>query len=256
MSLALLYFFISCTGVLAASTIHSEPILYRVGETELVGYLAYDASSSDPRPGVLVVHEWWGLNDYAKYRANALAKAGYIAMALDMYGEGKKTEHPSEAGAWATRVGQNKELALERFVRAMKILNDHPLSSPDQVAAIGYCFGGGVVLSMAQRDVGLKGVVSFHGSLNIEEVNTTPSSKILVCHGSEDSMVTVEQINLFQKHLTTISADWQFIQYGGAKHSFTNPKAHQHGIPALAYSASADSRSWQAMLTFLSELFQ
>lgn len=240
----------------AGATLQTEQLKYKHGNTVLHGHLAYDDRTTGKRPGVLVVHEWWGLNNHAKKKAEALAEAGYIALALDMYGEGKSTQHPKEAGEWAGFVRKNQQIAKERFLAAYDLLRNHELTKSDKTAAIGYCFGGWVVLSMAQEGIPLRGVVSFHGSLPIRRVEPdTIKAKILVCHGAEDSLVTGDQINKFQENLRHAGADWQFIIYGGAKHSFTNPDADKSGIAGLGYSAAADKRSWNAMLAFFQEIF-
>lgn len=234
--------------------IKTEELSYKQGDTVLKGFLFYDDATGGKRPGVLVVHEWWGLNDYAKRRARALAEEGYVALALDMYGEGKTTEHPQTAGEWASAV--TEELGKERFQAALALLADHELTAPGKVAAIGYCFGGGVVLRAAKAGLDLAGVVSFHGSLPTSPVEPgTIKAKILVCHGAADPFVKAEQIQEFKKVLADAGADWQFISYGGAKHSFSSKEADSRGIPALAYNEAADKRSWAAMLGFFDEIF-
>jgi dienelactone hydrolase len=241
----------------AAAAIHTEEVEYRAGETALRGYLAYDDASPAKRPGVLVVHEWWGLNEHARHKAEALAKAGYVALAVDMYGDGKTTEHPQEAGEWSGYISQHQELGMARFLAGLKILKSQPLVAADQVAAIGYCFGGRVVLSMAVQGADLRAVASFHGAMPAESVapGIPVKAKVLICHGGADSMVTMDKVQGFQEVLTAAGADWQFISYGGAQHSFTNPTADSRGIPGLAYDAAADRRSWRAMLDFFGEIF-
>ena len=234
--------------LLAGPALAAEEVLYKQGDTQLKGHLAYDDKDEGPRPGVLVVHEWWGLNDYAKSRADMLAEEGYVALAVDMYGEGKVTEHPQEAGQWAAAVSRNAELGRQRFLAAYELLRADP--------RIGYCFGGGVVLNMALVGVDLRGVVSFHGSLPQQPAAPgTVKAKILVCHGGSDPLTTQEQIQTFEKNLTAAKADWELNIYGGAKHSFTNPEADLRGMDALAYSPTADRRSWRAMEDFFAEIF-
>ena len=234
----------------------SKEVTYGGEDILLKGYLVYDDETDSKRPGVLVVHEWWGLNVHAKQKADALAREGYIALALDMYGEGRSTEHPKEAGEWSGFIRKNREIGRKRFFAAYLLLQEQPLSISDKIAAIGYCFGGNVVLSMAQEDIDLRGVVSFHGSLPTEPAGLNPiKAKILVCNGAEDPLITQDQIVQFQKNMIAAGADWQFVQYGGAKHSFTNPEADKRGIPALGYNRSADERSWKAMLAFFEEIF-
>lgn len=240
----------------ARAAIHTEKITYKQGDAELHGYLAYDKSLSVKRPGILVVHEWWGLNNHARGKAEALAKAGYIALALDMYGEGKTTEHPEKAGEWSGYIRNNMDVGRQRFNAGLDQLRKHPLTLSGEVAAIGYCFGGTMVLSMAQSGSALSGVVSFHGGLPTDPVEKDAvKARILVCNGAADTLVSVADIAQFQKNMASAGADWQFINYGGAKHSFTNPDADKRGIPALAYNAAADKRSWRAMLSFFKEIF-
>jgi dienelactone hydrolase len=243
-------------SIQSEAALKAEKVEYKQGSTVLTGYLAYEDSYSTPRPGVLVVHEWWGLNDHAKKRAEELAREGYIALAVDMYGGGKTTAHPKEAGEWATALQQNKQLGKERFLAGYALLRTHPLTQKDRMAAIGYCFGGHVVLLMAQEGADLKGVVSFHGSLPTDKAEPKSfKAKVLVCHGADDPMVTREQIAAYQDNLRIGGADWLFMVYGGAKHSFTNPDADKVGIPGLAYNKTVDQRSWKLMLSFLDELF-
>ena len=241
----------------ADAAIHTETVDYREGDTALRGYLAYDDASTAKRPGVLVVHEWWGLNEHARNKAEALAKAGYVALAIDMYGEGKTTDHPKEAGEWSGYIGQHQAVAKARFLAGLNLLKQQPLVTPDKIAAIGFCFGGHVVLSMAAHGIDLRGVVSFHGAMPSEPVppGTQVKAKILMNHGAADPLVTMDKVLHFEEILTNAGADWQCNVYGGAKHSFTNPTADSRGIPALAYNAEADRRSWQAMRDFFREIF-
>jgi len=226
----------------------------------MTGYLAYDNSVTGKRPGVLVVHEWWGHNDYARKRAGMLAELGYTALAVDMYGDGKQAEHPDEAGKFASQVRQNMSVATERFKAAMKVLQEHQTVDPDQIAAIGYCFGGGIVLQMARQGLDLDAVVSFHGSLATDNPAEPGEIKarILVLHGAEDKLVSPEQLQSFHREMKAAGADYKFIPYPGAKHSFTNPEAdvyaEKFNIP-VGYNAEADQRSWQDMQEFLRETF-
>ena len=244
-----------CLNGQAMYGLHTETVRYQQGDTELQSYLAYDDQRKGKRPGILVVHEWWGLNDNTRKRAEALAKAGYIALALDMYGNGKQTSHPDEAGEWSHFIAKNKDIGKARFLAAYDLLRNHDLTSSNNIAAIGYCFGGATVLTMAQEGIDLQAVVSFHGSLPVVKTNKAIPAAILVCHGDDDPFVTEEQIRTFQDHLRQRGADWQFIRYGGAKHSFTVPEADRAGIPALAYQPQADRRSWEAMLSLFEEVF-
>ena len=249
-----------CWSLPALGAIVAEPVSYESGGLTLKGYLAYDDSIAGKRPGVLVVHEWWGQNEYVERRAVMLAELGYTALALDMYGDGKVAEHPDDAGKFATAVRQNMPAAAERFKAAMRLLQNHPTVDPDHIAAIGYCFGGGVVLEMARLGLDLDAVVSFHGSL----ATANPASpgmvkaRILVCDGADDKMVGPDQIKAFHLEMRNAGADYKFVSYPGARHSFTNPAADSYaekfGIP-VGYNAEADQRSWQDMQDFLKESF-
>jgi dienelactone hydrolase len=239
-----------------AGTVHTETVVYKQGDTELRGYIAYDQGSGEKRPGVLVVHEWWGLNDFAREVAEKLAGLGYVALAVDMYGEGKSTEHPQQAGEWAAWIRNNQDVAAARFDAGYRLLADHELTKEGEIAAIGYCFGGSVVLTMAMNGADLDGVVSFHGGLPTEPAGVDRiKAKMLICHGGADPTMSKEQIQTFLANLEAVGADYEFIIYGGAKHSFTNKGADARGIPALAYNAEAARRSWNAMLTFFNEIF-
>lgn len=237
----------------AHAAVKLEPVDYKDGTTTLKGQLAYDDAAKDKRPGVLVVHEWWGLNDYAKQRARMLAEAGYVALAVDMYGDGKSTEHPDEAGAWATAVRSNAKAGMDRFMTAYNLLKADKRVDPAHISAIGYCFGGGVVLSAALAGAPLDAVVSFHGSLPTDPATGKVTARILVCHGAADPFSTPEQVAGFMKVVTDAAADWEFNLYANAKHSFTNPDAGTHNMPQLEYNEKADKRSWAAMLNFLAE---
>jgi dienelactone hydrolase len=247
-------------NTLAIGAIIGEPVMYKAGNSAMQGYLAYDDSIADKRPGILVVHEWWGHNEYARARARMLAELGYTALAVDMYGEGKQASHPDDAGKFAAEVRQNLPAATQRFSAAMKLLQQHPTVDPDHIAAIGYCFGGGVVLEMARQGLDLNAVFSFHGSLATGKPAAPGmvKARILVCDGADDKMSTPEQIQAFLREMKTAGADYKFISYPGAKHSFTNPGAdiyaEKFSIP-VGYNAEADKQSWQDMQNFLKETF-
>ena len=233
-----------------------EEVEYREGDTVMRGYLVYDAGSEGERPGVLVVHEWWGLNDHARKKADDLAREGYIALAVDMYGEGKTTDHAGQAGEWSSQIRQNREIGSARFEAARGLLQEHPLSDGERMAAVGFCFGGHLVLTMAQKGADLLAVVSFHGSLPTAAPEAdTIKARILVCHGADDPLISRDQIDRFQDNMREAGADWQFIAYGGARHSFTNPAADDRGAAALGYDPAADRRSRGAMLALFEEVF-
>jgi dienelactone hydrolase len=243
----------------ATAEIHMEAVEYKDGDTVLEGYLAYDDAVEGKRPGVLIVHEWWGLGAFQKQTAERLAELGYIAFALDMYGKGKLTDDPTQAGKWAGAFRQDPELTQRRFAAGLKVLRAHARTDPERVAAIGYCFGGGVCLDMARMGVDLRGIVSFHGNLgsNVPERLRKPiTAKILVCTGADDPNVPPTDVLAFEDEMRASAADWQVISYGGAVHSFTNPDADRHGIKGVAYNERAARRSWEAMKQFLAEVFK
>jgi dienelactone hydrolase len=226
----------------------------------LDGYIVYDENTKGKRPGVLVVHEWWGLNDYAKMRARELAKLGYVAMALDMYGNGKRSDNPEGAGALASPFYTNPAMAKERFDAALKTLSAFEQTDPAKIGAIGYCFGGAQVLNMAKMGSPLKGVVSFHGNLNVMPANKDLlKAEILVCHGNADPFVPETEVALFKKQMDSIGAKYIFKGYDSATHAFTNPAATVIGekfkIP-IKYNAAADTASWNEMKQFFNRIFQ
>jgi len=239
----------------------SQEIKYQQGKTELLGYVAYDNSKKGKRPGILVVHEWWGHNDYARSRARQLAALGYVAFALDMYGNGTIAKHPKDAGRFANRVKNNMQVAEARFDAAIEQLKKSKFTDGDNIAAIGYCFGGGVALEMARRGKALKAVVSFHGSLGTDSpaVKDTIKAKLLVFNGAADVFVKNEAIIAFRQEMKAANVELRFVNLAEAKHSFTNPKATEigkkFGIP-LEYNKKADEASWQEMTLFFKGLFQ
>lgn len=235
----------------------SRTITYHDGQTALQGFLAWNDAIDGKRPGVLVVHEWWGLNDYARSRAKQLARLGYVAFALDMYGEGKVTEHPQEAGEWAGVIRRNVAKWQKRAMAGLDVLRQQETVDQRRLAAIGYCFGGATVCQLAYSGANLNGVVSFHGSLPVPEPGPASpiNAKMLICHGAADNFVPDAQVAKFQSALEQAGVDWQMIHYSGAKHSFTNPGADKRGIDGLRYNKAADVRSWQHMQTFFDEIF-
>ena len=258
MAMALLLMWFSAGVALAA--VKGEEVQYKAGNTVLKGYLAYDDAVKGKRPGVLVVHEWWGHNEYARERARMLAGLGYTALALDMYGDGHQAHHPDEAGKFSSEVRKNLTMAKARFDAAQHLLKKHPTVDGKNIAAIGYCFGGAIVLEMARQGEPLKGVVSFHGNLNTEQPAKAGKVKarLLVLTGEADPFVPAEQVEAFKKEMDAAKANYRVIAYPGAKHSFTSKEADQYGqkfnMP-LAYNAEADQKSWAEMQAFFKEIF-
>lgn len=255
-------FLLAASG-LAQATIKTQEIPYQSSDgTRMIGYYAYDDAIKGPRPGVVVVHEFWGLNDYAKRRARDLAGLGYSALAIDMYGDGKNTEHPKDAMAFMQAVLKDNAIASARFQAGLDLLKQQAQTDPHKLAAIGYCFGGGVVLNAARQGVPLAGVVSFHGAL-VTNPPATPGSvkaKILVEHGAQDSLVTPENVAAFKAEMDKAGADYRFVSLDGAKHGFSNPDADRlshgdHGGPDIGYDKAADERSWADMQAFFKKIF-
>lgn len=246
-------------GSLAA--LKSEEIVYRVGDAEFTGYLAYDDAIQGKRPGVLVVHEWWGHNAYARKRADMLAELGYTAFALDMYGSGKVADHPDDAKGFMQAVVANMPEAEKRFDRARSLLEQQPTVDAEHIAAIGYCFGGGIVLHMARAGDDLDGVVSFHGSLGTEAPaeKDAVKARVLVFNGAADPFVPAQAVAAFEKEMQAAGVDYELISYPGVKHSFTNPGAdafaERFGMP-LAYDKHADDDSWKRTGAFFAEIFK
>ena len=243
-----------------APTIKEENVTYSANNVTMHGYIAYDANKEGKRPAVLVIHEWWGLNDYPKMRARKLAELGYIAMAIDMYGDGKTADNPDDAGKYAMPFYQNPQMAKARFDAAMNKLKTYSQADTNNMAAIGYCFGGGMVLNMARMGDNLKGVVSFHGTLvGVPADKNLLKAKILVCHGADDKFVQQTEVDKFKKQMDSIGADYTFKAYPNATHAFTNPAATENGekfkIP-IKYNAAADSASWDDMKDFFARIFK
>jgi dienelactone hydrolase len=233
----------------ADAAVKSKVVTYAYDGVTLKGFLAWDDAVTGKRPGVLVVHEWWGLNDYARKRAEELAKLGYVAFACDMYGDGKSTEHPKEAGQFAGEVRKNLKTWQGRALAGLKVLQESDLVDGQNLAAIGYCFGGSTALQLAYMGAPLKAVATFHAALPVPTPEQAKAIKprILICHGADDSFITKETIDSFKTALDTAKADYQFKSYEGAVHSFSVPGAEKAGVKGLAYNAAADEQSWAAM---------
>ncbi|MDR3393695.1 MAG: dienelactone hydrolase family protein [Parasulfuritortus sp.] len=258
------FILILATVVLGATSAQAKVVGKEVRYTDngvtLKGYMAYDNSIKAKRPGILVVHEWWGLNDYARKRARMLAGMGYTALAVDMYGNGKTANHPNDAGKFAAEVNKNMPMEKSRFEAAMKVLEADKTVDQDQIAAIGYCFGGGVVLNMARLGENLKAVASFHGALPTD----TPAqpgmvkARVAVFTGADDPMAPPKVVEAFETEMKNAGVDYHLTSYPGAKHSFTNPDADKLGkefnLP-LAYNAAADKDSWKQLGELLTSVF-
>jgi dienelactone hydrolase len=242
-----------------ATEIHTETVTYSAGSATLRGYRATPAGA-DHAPAVLVIHEWWGLNDYVRGRADQLARLGYVAFAPDMYGDGRTAGSPAEASALMNGVLSDIPAATERLRAAYEQAKASPGVDPARVAAIGYCFGGAMVLHAARIGLPLAGVVSFHGALGSAHTPAPGSvkAKVLVLHGAADALVPEADVAAFKQEMEAAGADYEFIAYAGALHGFTNPdataKGQQYGLP-LAYDKATDERSWHDMLHFFERIF-
>lgn len=246
----------------ANAKIVTRAVPYEQGGVKLEGYLAYDDSktSGQKLPGVLVIPEWWGLTNYPKSRAEQLARLGYVAFAADMYGVGKTTTDPKQAGEWAGQF-YGKPLMAERARAGLDQLLATGLVDSSRVAAIGYCFGGATVQALAWSGAPLAGIVSFHGSLIPPPAGAGRiKAKVLICHGALDPFEKKEDIDAFKQALDDAKLDYQFIIYSGAVHAFTNPQADElaqkSGLKGIGYSKAADHRSWRAMQDFFTEIFR
>ena len=244
----------------SASTvlIKEDSVSYTLDGKTFIGYVTYDANNKDKRPAVLIVHEWWGLTDYPRKRAKQLAELGYVAMAVDMYGDGKTAEDPKGAQELATPFYNDPQLTKTRLDAAMNKLKEYKQVDPANIAAMGYCYGGFVVLNAAKLGADLKGVVSFHGNLSgVPVKKELIKAKILVCHGEADDFVNKEVVP-FKKSMDSAGVEYTFKSYPNATHAFTNPAATEKGkkynMP-IEYNAAADTASWNDMKEFFNKIF-
>ncbi|HZW70749.1 MAG TPA: dienelactone hydrolase family protein [Hanamia sp.] len=238
--------------------IKEEKLNYQIGRTEYFNYVYYDDSNNDKRPGIIVIDEWWGLTDYGKRRARALVNLGYISMVVDMYGNGKTVEDPQSAGKLASVFYKDPSLAKKQIDVAIEHLKKYAQTEHSKIGAIGYCFGGFVVLNAAKLGSDLTGVVSFHGGLSgAKPDKNRMKAKVLVCHGADDPFENPNVEN-FKSEMEEAAADYRFIVYPGATHAFSNPKAtakgEKYNMP-IKYNEEADERSWNEMKQFFEKLF-
>lgn len=254
--------FLFITGVMFMTTIEAkirtQTVDYESDGVKLQGYLAYDDAQKGKRPAVLIVHEWWGLNDYPKKRAEQIAKLGYVAFAADIYGKGVVAKTPDEAGKLASQFRNDRTLARKRVTAALEVLKKYDFVDAGKIAAIGYCFGGMVALELARSGADIKGVVGFHTSLDTPRPDDAKNikGKILICTGANDKSVPPDMRLQFQKEMDNAGIDWQMNIYSGAVHAFTNPNSGNNPSTNLAYNANADRRSWEAMKLFFQEIFK
>ncbi len=256
----LLMLSLCCLGIEAQAAVKGEEVTYESDGTTLKGYLAYDDAIKGRRPGVLVVHEWWGQNEYARKRARMLAELGYTALAVDMYGDGKVVDNPDDAGKLAAEVSKDMTMAKARFEAGMQLLRKQETVDANEIAAYGYCFGGGVVLNMARMGEDLKGVASFHGGLGTDHPAQPGKIKarIITFSGDADPMIGSDKVAAFKQEMDAAGANYRVVTYPSAKHAFTNPDADELGkkfkMP-IAYDAEADKDSWKQATEFLRQVF-
>ncbi len=237
-----------------------EEVSYKTDSTQMKGYITYNKNKKGKRPGVLVIHEWWGHNDYVRKRADMLAELGYTALAIDMYGDGKQANHPSDAEKFAMSVMGNIGVTTARFNAALEMLKSNPNVDANKIAAIGYCFGGSVALTMANTGADLDAVAAFHSGIKLPVMpNDKLKAKVLVCNGADDPFISAKDITTFKQKMDSIQADYKYISYKGAVHSFTSKAADSLGkkfnMPA-AYNQEADTKSWLALQELLEEAFK
>ncbi len=243
-------------AAMQTQNLKEENITYSDGKVSMNGYVVYDDHIKGPRPAVIVIHEWWGMNDYSKMRARKLAGLGYIAMAIDMYGNGKQADNPTDAGNLASPFYSDMAMCKSRFEAALNKFKTYPQVDTKRIAAIGYCFGGSQVLNMANMGEDLKAVVSFHGGLQVAKPDkATEKAAILVCHGGADPFVSAAQVDAFKKMMDSAGISYEFKVYPGALHAFSNPAATENGkkfnLP-IKYDPAADTASWNDMKDFFS----
>ena len=244
-------------SVHADAAVKTKVVEYKQGDTVLEGYLAWDDSTAVKRPGVLVVHEWTGINDHMRQRAEMLAKLGYVAFAADIYGKGVRPATQADAAKTAGLYKNNRPLLRARVRAGLETLKQQKIVDTQRLAAIGYCFGGTTVLELARDGADLRGVISFHGGLSTPTPQDAQNikAKVLALHGADDPFVKADEVAAFQDEMRKGGVDWQFVSYGNAVHSFTNKAAGTDNSKGAAYNEKADKRSWEAMKVFFAEIF-
>jgi dienelactone hydrolase len=242
----------------ARAEIVTKSVEYNEGDTTLEGFVAYDNSVKNSRPGVLIVHQWKGLGDYEKMRAEMLAKMGYVAFACDIYGKGVRPASMQEAGAQAGKYKSDRALLRKRVKAGLEALLKQQGVDSKRVAAIGYCFGGTTALELARSGADINGVVSFHGGLGTPTPEDAKNikCKVLACHGADDPNVPPAEVAGFEKEMRDAKVDWQLIAYGNAVHSFTDKSAGNDNSKGAAYNEKADRRSWEAMKDLFAEILK
>ena len=248
---------LSLLSCMAMAEVKTETVDYKQGDTPLEGYLAYDAAAAGKLPGVLIVPDWMGPGAFSNAKAEELAKLGYVAFAVDIYGKDVRPKDQKEAGAQAGKYKGDRKLLRARILAALDVLKARPNVDTTKLAAIGFCFGGTTILELARAGAPISGVVSFHGGLDspTPEDAKNIKTKVLVLHGADDPNVPPEQVAAFEDEMRKGGVDWELVKYSKAVHSFTNPAAGNDNSKGVAYNAEADKRSWQAMKDFFGEIF-
>jgi dienelactone hydrolase len=246
----------------ALAAIKEEPVTYKDGETTMKGFVVYDDAKKGKRPGIIVVHEWWGITKHIHSEARRMASLGYTAFIADMYGDAKTADNPKDAGALSGAVRKNPAAMQSRFDAAMATLARHPTVEASKIGAMGFCFGGSVVLDMARVGVDLKGVAAFHAGLGAAGGQAEPGkvkAKILVQNGADDPFIKPESVEAFKKEMDAAKVDYHYVSYPGAVHAFTNPEATALGkkfnIP-IAYNVDADKKSMAEATNFFAGVFK
>jgi dienelactone hydrolase len=262
LSFFLIFSFAACSNsdVQTSGGIQTQEIDYSSGDTTLKGYLAWDGSVKGKRPGILVVHEWWGHNEHARERARMLAELGYTALAVDMYGDGKSADHPEKAGEFMNAAFKDWEGSQAKFNAAKNLLQSHATVDPERIASIGFCFGGTVSLRMAREGADLDAVVAFHAGLPTDSVAPGKvKAAVLVLNGSDDAWLDPKVVASFKKEMSASVKDFKYITLEGAKHAFTNKQAGEFSkkfnIPNLEYNKEADQKAWSAMQDLFKRVF-
>jgi len=239
----------------AADPLHTEKIEYRHGELLLEGYLSYDPAVRGPRPGVLVCHEWKGHGDYVRQRADQLARLGYVAFALDIYGKGVAAKDHAEAAKMAGVFKGDRTLMRGRTKAGYDVLAKQEVCDPKRIAVIGYCFGGTCALELARSGASLAGTAVFHADLSTPSPQDAKNikGKVIAFHGADDPFYKDDVVLAFQKEMREGGVDWQFVSFGGAVHSFTVKEAGDDPSKGAAYHEKADRRSWEMLRGFLAD---
>jgi len=241
----------------------TETITYHTKNCLSQGFLAYDSLNNEKRPAVIVVHPWQGCNDFTKKKALEVASLGYLAFAIDLYGNGQTATSDNEAANLMKPLFIDRATLQERMIAAFELIANHPLTDPKQIGAIGFCFGGLSVIELLRTGVNLLGAVSFHGVLgdHLGEYQATPGDRtsrikgsLLVLHGFNDPLVPSSDITLLENEMSEKGADWQINIYGNTSHAFMNEDMHSPE-KGLVYNPKTAKRAWQSMINFFNEIF-